>query len=44
MFIEGTQGGVQQLDGQYIPTRDTFSGANYFDRESQILYLVGPLL
>ena len=34
------EGGVQQLDGDYIPGLDKFSGANYFERESQFLHLV----
>jgi len=40
-YLDG--GGVQQTDGQYRPTRDRFGGANYFDRESQILYIVRQL-
>ena len=40
-FLEG--GGVQQLDGDFIPSREQFGGSNYFDRESQILHLVRKL-
>ncbi len=34
------EGGVLQTDGSYKPNRDRFGGANYFERESQILYMV----
>ncbi len=37
-YLEG--GGVQQTDGSYKPSKDRFGGANYFERESQILYMV----
>ena len=31
---------VQQLDGDFIPGRESFSGANYFERNTQRLHLV----
>ena len=34
------EGGVQQLDGDYIPNRNSLSGSNYFERESQIMHFV----
>ena len=34
------EGGVQQLDGDYIPSRTSLSGSNYFERESQIMHFV----
>ena len=34
------EGGVQQLDGDHIPQKDMFGGANYFDRETQFMHLV----
>ena len=34
------EGGVQQLDGDYIPSRSSLSGSNYFERESQIMHFV----
>lgn len=29
-----------QIDGDYIPSRTTFGGANYFDKETQIMHVV----
>ena len=46
MFIEPVnvryldEGGVQQIDGDYIPSRNSLSGSNYFERESQIMHFV----
>ena len=37
-YFEG--GGIQQTDGSYKPSRERFGGANYFERQSQILHLV----
>lgn len=34
----------QGLDGTCIPTRDRHGGANYFDRESQIMHVVNIVL
>ncbi len=34
------EGGVLQTDGSYKPSNDRFGGANYFERESQILHMV----
>lgn len=34
------EGGVQQLDGDYVPNRNSLSGSNYFERESQIMHFV----
>ena len=34
------EGGVQQLDGDYVPNRSLLSGSNYFERESQIMHFV----
>ena len=34
------EGGVQQLDGDYIPNWNSLSGSNYFERESQIMHFV----
>lgn len=35
-----TEGGIEQLDGDHIPDRSYISGANYFERESQIMHFV----
>ncbi len=45
MFIEPENvqyhdGAILQTDGDYIPTRERFGGANYFDRETHIMHLV----
>ena len=34
------EGGVEQLDGDYIPEKSSVSGANYFERGSQVMHFV----
>ena len=34
------EGGVEQLDGDHIPEKTSISGANYFERGTQVMYLV----
>lgn len=37
-YLEG--GGIQQTDGSFKPSQDRFGGANYFERETQLMHLV----
>ena len=35
-----SDGGVEQLDGDYVPEKSSISGANYFERGSQVMHFV----